>query len=130
MHYFSLHLRWQGKTEEKFWCIQCTQSNCSKGSGVRVDKCDREDERQQFYYDDGRIRSKKDHSMCFERRGRSIELDSCSKSINQKVQYLELTLRFSCSYFFHGSNYCILLVAFYLTVGRTVQNTGISIKDS
>lgn len=79
-------LRWQGKTEEKLWCIQCTQSNCSKGSGIRVDKCDKGDSRQQFYYDDGRIRSRKNHSLCFERKGRSIELDSCNKSIYQKVQ--------------------------------------------
>eukprot|EP00804_Cyclotella_cryptica_P007063 CCRYP_014504-RB/>CCRYP_014504-RB protein AED:0.00 eAED:0.00 QI:354/1/1/1/0/0/2/1950/134 len=90
--YFSLRLywqkgyRWQGKTEEKFWCIQCTQSDCSKGSRVRVDKCDRGDSRQQFYYDDGRIRSRKNHSMCFERKGRSIQLDNCNTSIYQKVQ--------------------------------------------
>ncbi|KAL7519066.1 hypothetical protein ACHAWX_003865 [Stephanocyclus meneghinianus] len=88
--YFRLRLywekgyRWQGKSEEKFWCMQCNQSSCSKGSGVRIDKCDREDPRQQFYYDDGRIRSRENHSMCFERKGRSIELNSCNKSIYQK----------------------------------------------
>lgn len=90
--------RWQEKSSEKFWCIECTRSSCSKGSGIRIDNCNRKDSRQQFYFDGGRIRSRKNKSMCFERKGRQIKLDSCNNSKSQKVDD-------------HCSVYCLLLVS-------------------
>mmetsp|Transcript_11054 Transcript_11054/g.16816 ORF Transcript_11054/g.16816 Transcript_11054/m.16816 type:complete len:189 (+) Transcript_11054:199-765(+) len=75
--------RWQGRSGEKKWCMVCKTSRCLKGSGIKIDKCDRDDSRQHFYFDDGRIRSRRNTSVCLERRGRSIVLDNCDRSINQ-----------------------------------------------
>eukprot|EP01082_Thalassiosira_pseudonana_P011135 g10557.t1 g10557 contig4:2102746-2103445(-) len=98
--YFNLRLnwergyRWQESSSEKYWCIACTRSSCSKGSGIRIDKCDKGDSRQQFYYDSGRIRSRKNKSVCFERQGRSIKLDSCNTSRSQKWDELSKSRAF------------------------------------
>jgi len=87
--YFRLRLtwkkgyRWQESSSEKWWCMRCKSSSCSKGSGIEVDKCSRNDSRQQFYFDNDRIRSKKS-GRCLERRGRSIKLDTCDSSRNQR----------------------------------------------
>eukprot|EP00956_Cyclotella_meneghiniana_P028135 scaffold64934_cov55-Cyclotella_meneghiniana.AAC.2 len=98
--YFNLRMywqkgyKWQDSNSEKFWCIECTRSSCSKGSDIRIARCDRKDSRQQFYYDNGRIRSRKNKSMCFERKGRQIKLDSCDGSNSQKWDELSTTRAF------------------------------------
>lgn len=74
---------WQEKSSERFWCMRCKSSSCSKGSGIEIDKCSKNDSRQQFYFDENRIRSKKSH-QCVERSGRSIKLNNCSSSSRQK----------------------------------------------
>ena len=82
--YWKSGYRWQGSTSEKKWCMKCISNSCSRGSGIKIEKCDTGDSRQQFYYDDGRIRSRKNKAACFERDGRSIKLRSCSDSRDQK----------------------------------------------
>ena len=74
---------WQEKSSERFWCMRCKSSSCSKNSAVEIDKCSKNDSRQQFYFDGDRIRSKKS-GQCIERRGRSIKLNNCGSSSNQK----------------------------------------------
>lgn len=75
--------RWQEKSSERYWCMRCKSLSCSKGSGIELDNCSKNDSRQQFYFDDKRIRSSKS-GHCLERRGRSIKLDTCGSSQNQK----------------------------------------------
>ena len=87
--YFRLRLtwkngyRWQESRSERWWCMRCKSSSCGKNSGIVIDKCSRSDSRQQFYFDNSRIRSKKS-GRCLERRGRSIKLDTCDGSRKQK----------------------------------------------
>mmetsp|Transcript_12561 Transcript_12561/g.26401 ORF Transcript_12561/g.26401 Transcript_12561/m.26401 type:complete len:189 (+) Transcript_12561:141-707(+) len=88
--YFNLRLfwkrgyRWQESSSEKKWCMQCTLSGCPEGSSIKIDTCDRSDSRQQFYFDNRRIRSRKNKQVCLERQGRSIKLDQCNNSSSQK----------------------------------------------
>ncbi len=88
--YFNLRLfwkkgyRWQESSSEKKWCMQCTSSGCPEGSSIKIDTCDRSDSRQQFYFDNRRIRSRKNKDVCLERQGRSIKLDRCNDSSSQK----------------------------------------------
>jgi len=87
--YFRLRLTWkkgymwQESSSERWWCMRCKSSSCSTGSAIEIDKCSGNDSRQQFYFDDNRIRSKKS-GRCLERRGRSIKLDTCGIARNQK----------------------------------------------
>mmetsp|Transcript_30349 Transcript_30349/g.54979 ORF Transcript_30349/g.54979 Transcript_30349/m.54979 type:complete len:187 (+) Transcript_30349:280-840(+) len=75
--------RWQNSSSEKKWCMQCKANKCPKGSGIKVERCDRDDWRQHFYFDDGRIRSRRNKDVCLEREGRSIVLENCSNSRDQ-----------------------------------------------
>ena len=87
--YFNVRLywkegyRWQGSTSEKFWCMKCQSSGCNKGSGVKISKCDRDDWRQHFFFDDGRIRTRRNLDVCLERSGRSIIFKGCNGSNDQ-----------------------------------------------
>lgn len=87
--YFNLKIfweqgfRWQGSTTERKWCMTCRSSKCSNGTGIKVSRCDKDDPRQQFYFDDRRIRSRKNKDMCLKRYGRYIALDDCSRSSDQ-----------------------------------------------
>ncbi len=87
--YFRLRLtwksgyKWQGSRSEKWWCMRCKSPSCSRNSGIEITKCSRNDSRQQFYFDNNRIRSKRS-GRCLERRGRSIKLDTCDGSRNQR----------------------------------------------
>lgn len=98
--YFNLRLfwkkgyRWQESSSEKKWCMQCTSSGCPEGSSIKIDTCDRSDSRQQFYFDNRRIRSRKNKDVCLERQGRSIKLDQCNNSINQKWDELSTSREF------------------------------------
>mmetsp|Transcript_31231 Transcript_31231/g.65314 ORF Transcript_31231/g.65314 Transcript_31231/m.65314 type:complete len:189 (+) Transcript_31231:151-717(+) len=98
--YFNLRLfwkrgyRWQESSSEKKWCMQCTLSGCPEGSSIKIDTCDRSDSRQQFFFDDGRIRSRKNKDVCLERQGRSIKLDQCNNSSSQKWDELSKSREF------------------------------------
>jgi hypothetical protein len=87
--YFNVRLywkdgyRWQGSTSEKFWCMKCQSSGCDRGSGVKISKCDRDDRRQHFFFDDGRIRTRRNLDVCLERSGRSIIFKGCDGSNDQ-----------------------------------------------
>jgi hypothetical protein len=88
--YFNLRLfwqkgyRWQESTRETFWCLTCDNSDCDQGSKVEVKWCDRDDSRQQWYFDNGKVRSRKNKSQCLQRYGREIRLRSCTRSKYQK----------------------------------------------
>ena len=84
---------WQESRSERWWCMRCKSSSCAKGSGIEIDKCSRNDSRQQFYFDNNRIRSKKS-GRCLERRGRSIKLDTCDSSRNQRWDGLSISQPF------------------------------------
>ena len=87
--YFRLRLtwkngyKWQGSRSERWWCMRCKSSSCSKNSKIEIANCSKNDSRQQFYFDNNRIRSKRS-GRCLERRGRSIKLDTCDSSRNQR----------------------------------------------
>ena len=81
--YWTEGYRWQGRPYEKKFCMQCTLNNCPQGSGIKVERCDRSDLRQQFFFDSGSIRSKRNNDVCLERSGRSIKLESCNGSVHQ-----------------------------------------------
>ncbi|KAL7554498.1 hypothetical protein ACHAWF_018089, partial [Thalassiosira exigua] len=72
-HYFNLRLywrsgyRWQESSSEKKFCLHCRLNSCSRGSGVKVMKCNRNDSRQHFFFSDGRIRSRKNTAACLQR---------------------------------------------------------------
>ena len=88
--YFNLRLfwrkdyRWQETSRETFWCMTCTSSSCSPGSKVEVKWCNRSDSRQQWYFDNDKIRSRKNKQLCLQRYGRSIKLNECSSNKDQK----------------------------------------------
>ena len=71
---------WQGSSKERKWCMKCRSSNCSDGTGIKVARCDRDDPRQQFYFDNRRIRSRKNTDMCLKRYGRYIAMDGCDSN--------------------------------------------------
>lgn len=75
--------QWQESSSEKKWCMCCKTNRCLKGSGLKIEKCNKGDWRQHFYFDDGRIRSRRNKSVCLEREGRSIVLENCNRSIDQ-----------------------------------------------
>mmetsp|Transcript_13485 Transcript_13485/g.22972 ORF Transcript_13485/g.22972 Transcript_13485/m.22972 type:complete len:188 (+) Transcript_13485:220-783(+) len=81
--------RWQESSSEKKFCMQCRSDRCSKGSGLKIEKCDKGNWRQHFYFDDGRIRSRKNKSVCLERDGRSLHLQTCNNSLDQKWDRLK-----------------------------------------
>lgn len=87
--YFNLKLywqqgyRWQGSTTERKWCMKCRSSQCSDGTGIKIARCDKDDERQHFYFDGSMIRSRKNNDMCLKRYGRFIALDGCDNSSDQ-----------------------------------------------
>mmetsp|Transcript_524 Transcript_524/g.1043 ORF Transcript_524/g.1043 Transcript_524/m.1043 type:complete len:187 (+) Transcript_524:35-595(+) len=87
--YFNMRLfwksgyRWQESSSEKKWCMKCKSSKCPKGSGIKIARCSRDDWRQNFFFDDGRIRSRRNKNVCLERQGRSIVLDNCNSSSDQ-----------------------------------------------
>ncbi len=58
-------------------------NRCSKGSGIKIARCKKDDWRQHFFFDDGRIRSRRNKDVCLERDGRSIHLQNCNKSRDQ-----------------------------------------------
>jgi hypothetical protein len=88
-YYFNVRLywkegyTWQESTSEKFWCMKCQSSGCNKGSGIKIAKCDRDDWRQHFFFDDGRIRTRRNLDVCLERSGRSIIFKGCDGSDDQ-----------------------------------------------
>lgn len=65
--------------------MKCRSNLCSRGSGIKIDRCDRSDQRQHFFFDSGRVRSRKNKSVCLTRRGRSIRFDSCGSSNPDQV---------------------------------------------
>merc|ERR1719253_1953864 len=75
--------KWQESGSEKKWCMKCASSKCPKGSGLKIGRCDKTDWRQHFFFDDGRVRSRRNKDVCLERKGRSIELSTCKHSFNQ-----------------------------------------------
>lgn len=87
--YFNMRLywkqgyQWQESSSEKKWCMKCRSNRCSKGTGIKVARCNRDDWRQNFFFDDGRIRSRRNKDVCLERQGRSIVLDNCNSSQDQ-----------------------------------------------
>ena len=82
--YWRSGFMWQESPTEKKFCLKCQSGTCSKGSGVKIAKCDRSDKRQQWFYDQGRVRSRKNTSVCLDRVGRYIELRTCNNSTDQK----------------------------------------------
>ncbi|KAL9191262.1 hypothetical protein ACHAXT_000968 [Thalassiosira profunda] len=74
---------WQMSHNERKWCMRCRSGNCSRGSGIRIARCNRDDSRQHWFFDDGRIRSRKNKKACLERDGRSIHLRTCNQSVSQ-----------------------------------------------
>eukprot|EP00584_Thalassiosira_punctigera_P016278 CAMPEP_0172570780 /NCGR_PEP_ID=MMETSP1067-20121228/128820_1 /TAXON_ID=265564 ORGANISM="Thalassiosira punctigera, Strain Tpunct2005C2" /NCGR_SAMPLE_ID=MMETSP1067 /ASSEMBLY_ACC=CAM_ASM_000444 /LENGTH=184 /DNA_ID=CAMNT_0013362953 /DNA_START=45 /DNA_END=596 /DNA_ORIENTATION=- len=81
--YWKEGYRWQESSSEKKWCMQCKTNRCLKNSGLKIEQCDRGDWRQHFYFDDGRIRSRRNKAVCLEREGRSIVLENCNGSRDQ-----------------------------------------------
>ena len=81
--YWKRGYRWQERSSERWWCLQCRSSSCSKGSSVKIEKCNRKWASQHFYFDDGRIRSRRNRAVCLERDGRSIHLQTCDNSRHQ-----------------------------------------------
>lgn len=87
--YFNLRMywkqgyRWQESTSEKFWCMKCRNSGCTVKSGIKIAKCDKDDWRQHFFFDDGRVRSRRNKAVCLERSGRTILLNNCKSSTDQ-----------------------------------------------
>jgi hypothetical protein len=81
--YWQQGYRWQGSTKEQKWCMKCRSDNCSDGTGIKIARCDKDDPRQQFYFDDRRIRSRKNNDMCLKRYGRYIAMDGCDNSSDQ-----------------------------------------------
>lgn len=75
--------RWQESSKEKFWCLACKRE-CNLNDGVDIQWCNRSDAKQQFYFDNGKIRSGRNKRMCLTRMGRSIKLRSCSSTQHQK----------------------------------------------
>lgn len=65
-------------------CMQCKLNRCPANSSIKVERCNRSDSRQQFFFDSGRIRSRKNPRVCLNRDGRSIILKPCSTSRHQK----------------------------------------------
>lgn len=98
--YFNLRLfwdrsyRWQESSRETFWCMACTPSTCEPGSKVDLEWCDRNDDSQQWYFDNYKIRSRKNKQMCLQRFGRSIKLQSCTRSKYQKWNELRKDMPF------------------------------------
>lgn len=88
--YFNLRLywdktyRWQETSKETWWCMTCASSTCEKGSKIEIKNCDRNDSRQQWYFDRNKIRSRKNKKMCLHRFGRSIKLSPCTRTKYQK----------------------------------------------
>lgn len=76
--------KWQESYSEKKFCMQCRSNRCHKGSGLKIMKCNTNDWRQHFFFDDGKIRSRRNKDVCLERQGRSIHLENCSS--NKKGQ--------------------------------------------
>lgn len=83
-YYFNMKLhwqkgyRWQGSSSERKWCMQCRSNRCSKGSSIKIMRCNKDDWKQHFFFDDGKIRSRRNKDVCLERQGRSISLSNCS----------------------------------------------------
>lgn len=75
---------WQEICREWYWCMQCKLNRCPANSSIKVERCNRSDSRQQFFFDSGRIRSRKNPRVCLNRDGRSIILKPCSTSRHQK----------------------------------------------
>ena len=88
--YFNMRLfwkegyRWQENPAERKWCMKCQNNRCSRGTGIKIAKCNRDDWRQHFFFSEGRIRSRRNKDVCLKRDGRSIVLSNCSNSQNQK----------------------------------------------
>lgn len=88
--YFNLRLywergyRWQESSGESFWCMACVSHTCERDSSIEVKWCDRDDPRQQWYFDRSKIRSRGNKSMCLQRIGRSIKLRPCTNSKYQR----------------------------------------------
>ena len=59
--YFNMRLYWkngylwQESPSEKKWCMMCKSGSCPKGSGIKIARCNRDDYRQQFFFDEGRM---------------------------------------------------------------------------
>ena len=59
--YFNMRLywkkgyMWQESPSEKKWCMKCKSGSCQKGSGIKIARCNRDDYRQQFFFDNGRM---------------------------------------------------------------------------
>lgn len=83
--YWQQGYRWQGSSSERKWCMKCRSNNCSDGTGIKIARCDKDDPRQQFYFDNRRIRSRKNNGMCLKRYGRYIALDGCDNSDSDQV---------------------------------------------
>jgi hypothetical protein len=81
--YWEQGYRWQESPSEKFWCLKCQNSGCTRGSGVKIARCSKDDWRQHFFFDDGRIRTRRNLDVCLERSGRSIVLKGCDSSDDQ-----------------------------------------------
>ncbi|KAL3780786.1 hypothetical protein ACHAW5_004899 [Stephanodiscus triporus] len=81
--YWKQGYKWQGSSSEKFWCMKCQNNSCTDGSGVKIARCRRNDWLQHFFFDDGRIRSRRNLDVCLERSGRSIVLRGCNSSDDQ-----------------------------------------------
>lgn len=84
--YWKSGYKWQESTSEKKWCMKCASNKCPKGSSIKIARCNRGDWRQNFFFDDGRIRSRRNKDVCIERqrKSRSIALDNCNSSFDQK----------------------------------------------
>ena len=74
--------------------MQCKLNLCRQDSHIKVERCNRSDPRQQFFFDNGRIRSRKNTKMCLNRVGRSIMLKPCSNSRHQKWAQLSKSEEF------------------------------------
>jgi hypothetical protein len=81
--YWEQGYKWQESPSEKFWCLKCQNSGCTRGSGVKIARCSKDDWRQHFFFDDGRIRTRRNLDVCLERSGRSIVLKGCDSSDDQ-----------------------------------------------
>jgi hypothetical protein len=55
--YFNLRLfwqrgyRWQESSSEKYWCMSCDTKDCPENDSLEIKPCDRDEPRQQWYFD-------------------------------------------------------------------------------
>lgn len=90
LHYRD-HYNWQDFTEDPKYCMQCggNSGGCNSGSEIKVQRCDEDNNKQQFVAIGRTIRPSGDDSLCFTIMGYNSAQDTDGDTITEPIQLQE-----------------------------------------